>query len=392
MVKIDELPIIDADTHVTEPPDLWDRFLPKKWRDDPRRPHVVWDEALGEDRWIIGGHALTSVAYTAVAGWKEFPPSHPKSLEEADPGSWDPYERLKRMDDYGIWAQVLYPNLLAFMTAPFFDGSMSPELALDCVRAYNDFLVDFSSADDRRFIPIMMVPFWDLEATYAEVERAAAIGHKGILFGSKMDLAGLPPIHDEHWSKLFNVAEEMDLSLNFHVGFSELSVEAFAHRTSARGDEHARLAVVSTLANSHAIADVICSGLCHRHPNLKIVSVESGASWLPYFSEALDWFWKSFGAVDHMPDMELPSFYLRRQVYGMFWFENEVLGRVADLLPDNIMFETDFPHPNSLSPGPASFAERPRVMVERAVSGLSEDVVRKLLYKNAAKLYHVDVP
>ena len=74
--------------------------------------------------------------------------------------------------------------------------------------------------------------------------------------------------------------------------------------------------------------------------------------------------------MGYQPDMELPSFYLRRQIYGMFWFENEVLGRVADLLPDNIMFETDYPHPNSLSPGPASFAERPRVMLERAVNGL----------------------
>jgi uncharacterized protein len=392
MGKTDGLPIIDTDTHVTEPPDLWERFLPSKWRDDTRRPHVIHDDMLGADRWVVGGNKLTAVSYTALAGWREFPPSYPKTLEDADPGSWNPHERLKRMDEYGIWAQVLYPNILAFMTFPFHNHDMPAELALDCVRAYNDFLIDFASADRRRFIPVMMVPFWDLDATYAEIKRAAAIGHKGILFGSSPEKAGLPPIHDPHWSKLYNMAAEMGLSLNFHVGFSELSGEEFFHRTGARGDEHARLAVLSTLSNSRAIADVICSGICHRHPNLKIVSVESGASWLPYFGEAMDWFWKSFGATAQVPEMELPSFYLRRQIFGMFWFENEVLTRVADLLPDNIMFETDYPHPNSLSPGPASFAELPRVTLERAVSGLGDEVVRKIMFENAAELYHLDIP
>jgi predicted TIM-barrel fold metal-dependent hydrolase len=392
MPDISSMPIIDTDTHVTEPPDLWDRFLPSKWKDDPLRPHVEWDDKVGQDRWIVGGHPLTTVAYFAYAGWKEFAPAHPPSLEQADAGSWDPHVRLERMDEYGIWAQVLYPNIIAFQTFAFFDKQMSPQLSLDCVRAYNDFLVDFAAADPRRLVPIMMVPFWDLEATYAEIERAASIGHKGILFASRMELAGVPPLHDPHWSKMFSMAEEMGQSVNFHVGFSEMRGDDFVRRVSALGDEHSRLSSVSMLSNARAVADVICSGICHRHPDLKIVSVESGAAWLPYLAEALDWHWKSFGATIHRPDMELPSFYLRRQIYGTFWFESEVLARMADLLPDNIMFETDYPHPNSLSPGPASFAETPRATIERAVAGLDEALVRKLLYETAANVYQLDVP
>ena len=92
----------------------------------------------------------------------------------------------------------------------------------------------------------------------------------------------------------------------------------------------------------------------HRFPNLNFVSVESGFGWVPSFVESMDWQWLNSGAHEAYPEMELPSFYFRRQVYGMFWFETEALQRQVDLFPDNLMFETDFPHPTSLSPGPAS--------------------------------------
>jgi predicted TIM-barrel fold metal-dependent hydrolase len=84
--------------------------------------------------------------------------------------------------------------------------------------------------------------------------------------------------------------------------------------------------------------------------------------------------------------MLLPSEYFRRQIYGTFWFERNV-GRVVDLYPDNFMFETDYPHPTSLSPGPASHAAGARETIAHNLSDLSEDHLVKVLNTNAARVY-----
>ena len=106
---VDSTDIIDTDTHVMDPPDLWtSRLSSSKWGDAV--PHVVFDEKMGRDRWLIGGRKLTSVSNWAWAGWPEYPPSHPASVEEADPAAWNPKARLAQMDRYGIYASVIFPQ------------------------------------------------------------------------------------------------------------------------------------------------------------------------------------------------------------------------------------------------------------------------------------------
>src|SRR3546814_20687631 len=98
---------------------------------------------------------MVDVAEFAVAGWSEPTPSHPLVLADADPGSWDPTERLKRLDEYGVYAQVLYPNLLGFYSHVFVEQISDSRAVVACVKAYNDFLTDFSSPDPKRFLPLM---------------------------------------------------------------------------------------------------------------------------------------------------------------------------------------------------------------------------------------------
>ena len=387
----DTVPIVDVDSHVSEPPDLWTaRMSKKKWGD--QIPHLEFDPQLGMKRWRVGKYLLTPDAKLAMAGWTDYPPAHPPSLEQADRGSWDPHARLKRMDEYGIYAQVLYPNVIAFAPEAFI-GLPDPSLSLECVSAYNDFIVDFAKADPNRLLPIMSLPFWDVEASEREAVRAAKSGHKGVLFAAHYSPVGLPPIWDSRWDRLLHVIEDLGLSVNFHTGFGTFNLDEVKERANARtGDEHTRLTSVGMLDNAHAIADVICTGLCARFPKLNFVSVESGAGWLLYMLESLDWHWKAYGGLRDHRDRELPSFYFRRQVFGSFWYENASARAVAENLADNLMFETDFPHPTSLSPGPASPAGRPRDMVESALTGLPDEVIGKILWKNAAKLYGVNMP
>ena len=134
------------------------------------------------------------------------------------------------------------------------------------------------------------------------------------------------------------------------------------------------------------------SGVCHRYPDLNIVSVENGAGWLPFLAETMDWQWLNVGAHKDYPDRLLPSEYVWRQIYGMYWYERESMRSVIDRLADNLMFETDFPHATSLSPGPASESPSPRVVIELSLAGMPEETVGKVLQHTATRLYHLDPP
>jgi predicted TIM-barrel fold metal-dependent hydrolase len=378
--------IIDCDTHVSEPADLWTSRIGKKWGDEVPRAVVDPD---GKEFWILGGQRLLGTGQLATAGWPGTTPPWPPSLEEADPASWNPTDRLTRMDEYGLHAQVLYPNILAFYMPIFFQNK-NLELTHDCVLAYNDFLAEFASVNPKRLVPLMMLPFWDVELSLKEMARSRDAGHKGIVFANSFAKVGLPELWDDHWNPIFAMAQDLELSVNFHVGFGSMTAEDMKGRMTITGSEHTRVTPIGMIVNAQAIADVTTMGICHRFPDLKFVSVESGVGWIPYILESLDWHWLNYGAHREHPEMELPSFYFRRQIFGSFWFESETLPRIIDTLADNVMFESDFPHPTSLSPGPTSTSELPVEMARKSLAGVSEEVAYKVLYGNAAKLYHIE--
>src|SRR3984893_12086201 len=175
---IDEIQIIDADTHLVEPPDLWTPRLPSRFGD--LIPHVKWDPDQQEEAWFVGDQRMAPVASAAQAGWPEFPPDHPRRWSDADPATWDPKLRLGRMDQYGIHAQVLYPNVALFNSALLQD--VAEGLPLAFMQAYNNYQTDFASVAPARYLPMTSLPFWDLDATLTETDRCTAAGHKGIVF------------------------------------------------------------------------------------------------------------------------------------------------------------------------------------------------------------------
>jgi predicted TIM-barrel fold metal-dependent hydrolase len=381
--------VADVDSHIIEPPDLWTSRVSPKWGD--LVPHVKYHERRREELWYIGDRKLFGVGAFAQAGWKEFPPSHPPNMAEALPAAVDPKARLAYLDEHGIYYQLLYCNILGFHSHVFLK-EMDPRLATECVRAYNDWLSEFASADPRRLIPMMMLPFWDVDASVKEMERAYGMGHKGILFAARYDKVGLPRLMDDHWEPLLSQAQEMGLSLNFHVGFLASSDDLKGAVDQSKKLDFTRESSLVLLGNAQNVAEVILSGVCHRYPGLNFVSVENGAGWLPFLGESMDWQWLNVGAHKDYPDRLLPSDYLRRQIYGMYWFERTAMRSVIDQLEDNLMFESDFPHATSLSPGPASESPSPRVVMEESLAGLPDRVVGKVLQHTATRLYDLEPP
>ncbi len=295
------------------------------------------------------------------------------------------------MDEYGIEAQILYPNVGLFNAGRVM-GLEDRELQLDVVRAYNDWQSDWSSVAPDRFIPVTSLPFWDLDATLAEITRCAEKGHRGVIFTQNPMYFGLPGLDERHWDPMWSLCQDAGLPINFHIATGDNGLlEYSGHPDNGKHANFASMGVSFFMGNARTIAQLICGGVCHRFPTLNFVSVESGIGWIPFALAALDWQWKNCGVHLEHPEYELlPSEFFQRQIYGCFWFEDETAKAALDILgPDNILYETDFPHPTSMSPGPASGAMRPDDYLEQTFGDMPEDVVRKILHDNAARIYHL---
>ena len=386
----DRIKVIDTDTHISEPYDLWTSRVSKKWGD--LVPYVTRDAETGDDMWVLGGQVdpLQNVGQQAWAGWKEVPMGHPHGQHEADPACFDAQKRLERMDDYGLYTQVIYPNVAGFGSGKFLQLK-EPALQLECVRAYNDFLVDWCSADPKRLIGVPAMPFWDIDACVAEMHRCANLGFKSILLSNEPDSFGEPLLADPHWNPLWATAQDLGLAVAFHIAGGDLTGGARRRVYPGNGTQANFAGGIAQMyqSNERALVELIVSGICHRYPRLNFISVESGVGWIPFLLAALEWQWVGAAVRKEHPEYDLlPSEYFKRQIYACFWFEHKTVKAAIDILgPENILYETDFPHPVSMSPGPASQAPKPRDFIEQNLSDLPEPVLQAILHDNAAKLY-----
>jgi uncharacterized protein len=378
--------IIDVDTHVTESPDLWTSRAPARMKDLVPRIETANDGRLS---WIVGGTPmLASPGLTATAGVGNFK-NPPKNYEEMHPGAYDANARLKYMDKMGIWAMVMYPNVGGFGAQEFLKLN-DPELMLTCVQIYNDWQTEWASADSRRLLPITSLPFWDVAAAVKEVRRCAAKGHKGILFTGDPQSLGQPLLGDPQWNPLWEVAVELDLPISFHIGSGNMEMGLLQTKIAAYGKMAAftELSVNIFLRNGIQLNDLIMSGVLARHPKIKFISVESGIGWIPFALEALDYQFRGNDVAEEHPEFDLlPSEYFARNIYACYWFEQIAPRRLIDKVgADNILFETDFPHPTSL------YGDEVHARIKGGLSDCEESVRHKILWANGQKLYKVTAP
>lgn len=387
--------IVDTDSHITEPPDVWTSRVPKKYADVV--PRVGVHPRTGRRHWRVGDVWYWPVAgaSTSQAGWHEYLPSSPWEYDQVDPAVYKAQDRLQRLDEYGIDIQFVYPNIIGFVS-----GALMPlgkDVATMCVRAWNDFIWEWCSADHRRLVSMAMLPFWDVDASVAEMERCVDIGFKGVVFANKFEKIGMPSFVSNHWDRVYAAAQDFDIPINYHLGFDTLD-ERMAEDTGARaqtrdspdkGRAYIVDAIDAFLTQPGVMGRLLTSGICERFPRLKFVSVETGFGHFPFYLEMLDWYWKQYNGGEILP--MLPSEYFRRQCYATYWFEKSTLDKLP-LYPDNFMFSTDFPHGTSLSPGPCGGTTL--TPLEYAKSGHSalDPVIRtKALSANAASIYKLDL-
>ncbi len=385
---LDDIPVVDADTHLTEPHDLWTSRAPKQWVE--RVPQVR--DVDGRAMWTIDGEVFGMAVGASVVlpdGAKSLGTGFMQlGIDEVHTGASSVEPRLAVMDELGIYAQIVYPNVVGF-GGHRFAAIADPELKVLCATIFNDAMAEFQDVSGQRMFPMALLPWWDIDAAVAEVSRAHTMGLRGVNINADPQNEGSPDLAERHWDPLWEVCADLAMPVNFHIGASATSMSWLGSMPWPSLDPERKLALGSLMvmiSNFRTMGNLLLSGVLERHPALHVVSVESGLGWIPFLIEGLDYeVGESAPHIGEHLSMK-PSDYFRRQMHVCYWFEEESFkAALAALGPDNIMFETDFPHPTCLYPDPIAHAARQLVDVEPAAR-------RKLLSTNAADLYRIPLP
>jgi predicted TIM-barrel fold metal-dependent hydrolase len=372
----DHMQLISVDDHLVEPPHVWQDRLPAKYLADG--PKIVEEEVEGGGPpahvWYYEGRRYPQIGLNAVAGKRpeEFG-TDPLRYTDMLPGCYDPEARVIDMDLDGVQAAICYPSFPGFAGKVFLQGK-DRELGELCVRAFNDFMIDeWCAAAPERFIPVVMLPLWDVQACVAELHRTVAKGAKAITFSENPVPLGLPSFHTDHWDPLFAAAEEAGIPLCMHFGTSGQAP------TTA---PDAPFAVTITLFGCNsmfAAADLMFSPVFHKFPGLKVALAEGGVGWVPYLLERADYVWDRHRFYQNVNQDMKPSEIFRRNIWGCFIDDVHGLRSRHVIGVDRITWECDYPHsdsnwPNSRKRAVEVFAEVPDDEVHRMVEWNSREL------------------
>ncbi len=365
--------VISADNHVNEPPWVFDR-VPSEFKD--RTPKML-PGADGGDGWSFdGGPPKRTFGIEAMAGRKpsEYQTSGLK-FSDIMKGNYDGAAHLVDMETDGVDGCVVYPNQAIFTY-------MTPdrELAMACMRSYNDWVLEeFQGADPRRIIGLCLLPTDDgMEPTLAEIERVAAKGARGLF------IPGMPqrPYNAAYYEPLWKAAADAGLPLSFHRTFGGTPPdgdwdELVEQNFSVPG-------IVSRFFCSvKPLTYMIYAGIFERHPKLKLVAAEVNFGWVPFWLQTLDHEWKLQSAWTDMKLDQAPSSFVGKNVFTTGLDDHvgyDLIRGGSPGLADMTMFSSDYPHSVTLWPNSQKH-------IAELTKGLSDSDREKVLVGNAARVY-----
>ena len=373
----DDMILISVDDHIIEPPDMFVNHLPKKYQDDA--PQLVHRDD-GTDVWQFRSTVIPNSALNAVAGRpKEEYGLEPQGLDEIRPGCYDVHERVKDMNAGGMLASMNFPSFPGFAARLFATDDVDFSMAL--VRAYNDWHIEeWCGAYPGRFIPMALPAIWDAELCAKEVRRVAAKGCHSLTFTENPAALGYPSFHHEHWKPLWQALSDTNTVMSVHIGSSgRLSIPA----ADSPPDVMITLQPMNIVS---AAADLLWSQPVKDYPDLKIALSEGGTGWIPYFLERVDrtfemhstWTLQDFGG-------KLPSEVFREHFLTCFISDPLGVRLRHDIGIDNICWEADYPHSDSMWPGAAD--ELGEVMERFEVP---DSDINKMTHENAMRWYSFD--
>ena len=390
-----DLPLmISVDDHVMEPKDLWQQQLPPSLRE--RGPRTVREkvklsfqgghygfERNAEDGdwcdvWVFDDLVMPTGLLHAPAG---VPRDEQRNIaatyEDFRPGTWDQTARLEDMTLNHVEAAINYPNIFPRFAGQGFLERADKELALACLRIYNDWMIDDWSAGAGygRLIPLTLVPLWDPALAAEEVRRCAAKGSYAIAFSENPSKLGVPSMYTGDWDVLWQACQETDTSVSMHIGSS-----SSMPTTSADAPLATSMSMYAQNAQG-SLCDWVYSGTLQRFPELTIAFAESQVGWMPFQLERMDAVWQD-GRGD-IPDVTVrPSDQIKGRVYGCVFDDLHGLKSRDAVGIDHILFETDYPHSDGTFPHSRKIAHELFV-----AAGMNADECHAVLRGNAIEAY-----
>lgn len=344
-----------ADSHVLEPDDIWDQMLPAELAS--RAPRA---ERQGE----------REILYIDGAVVRRDPIAYTEAIRP--PGARDPRRRLIDLDNEGIWCELVFPS--RGLWVPLITD---PVLTAACCTGYNTWLTTEFLPVSERFIGVATLPGLDTDDAVAELGRAVDAG-----FRVAMLPAAAPPgrsYNDETWEPLWAALAEAGMPICFHAGSGSDPIVN-------RGPGGAIINYVETFFPvQRTLVQIVAAGVLERHPDLHVVFVEGGASWIPSMMDRMDEAYRQHDMFVHPRLSMPPSELLLRQVSATFQHDLAIRTVIDVAGPAPIMWGSDYPHLEG------TFGHTQDAL-DKAFEGVDPDVRRTVTAENFVKLFGGPAP
>ena len=334
--------VVDADGHILEPPDLWEKYLEDKYQ--PRSIKVVKNEKGLECLQYDGKlSAMAQPGFLAALGGMgkeqdQLRPDAERTYVGCAPfGSMDAKERVELLDKENLAKAVLYPTLGILWEAEVDDVELSQAYC----RAYNRWIADFCRPYSDRLIPIAHLSLGDPQAAAQELERAVKDGCRGA-FVAPFTITHKPHGHPDH-DVVFAMCEKLDVPFAIHPTFEPKGL----NRARFHGMERMPLlGVMASQILQQPLSTFFQFGVFDKFPKLKVVILESGSSWLGFWMDRMDEGYETWiGGT--LPLKKKPSEYVRKQVWISGDPDEQATAYVIDYVGrDRFFWASDFPHPD----------------------------------------------
>ena len=376
-----KLVTVDADGHVLEPRDTWQRYLEPDLRDRAirierdadgvevllvdGRSHLALRGRLG----ALGGIGMDSADLMTV-GQRSYEDGCP-------PGGYDPQARLRVMDGERIDKALLYPTI-----GIAWEGLVrDPQLATAYCRAYNRWIVDFCSADRRRLVPIAHICLMDPEGAVAEVERARKDGCAGVYLSPDPVSRGGRQFDDPSLAPFWETVQDLDMPIAFHVvaRTDTMLTPWFGGQGNPVGEVVFGFAFLA-LDVMLAFTSMMTRGLFETYPRLRLAVLEAGSNWITAWLDRLD---HKLEVMRPFSSLKLlPSEYFKRQCVISAEPDESLTGPIVEHLgADFVVWASDYPHLDASFHVVDTIRER--------LAGLPEEAQRKVLGANVLRFYGI---
>ena len=377
--------LFSADDHLIEPPTVWVDRVPSRFGD--AIPHVIEDE--GREYWVSEGTPEPVDDPRIIQGVTGRLPhkEHPNEAvpnatrySEMYPGCYDSKARAQDMLSAGVVASVCFPSYPRFAGVRFWRFK-DQELAANCVRAYNDFVIDewCPGGPPGMYVPLIIPILSDPAATAAEVRRCAALGGRAITMPENTVPLDLPSYYTDHWDPVWEACQETETVVCMHLGTS-----GQRYIPSPEAPDLVQVTLITGVGCQISLVNLLFSPVCDKFPRLKIVFSESGVGWVPYALERADLVWERYGRRDDSisSKSEPPSEKFMRSMFVCQVDERVGAKLIGDLGPHKVLWELDYPHPDTVWP----FTQEVAADVF-AEAGLPQETIELVGHANSEALF-----